>query len=160
MRFTLLICAIALCKPLVAGQSGGVPQDFGLRLAFGACTTDVADTFEGRYVRDLGFGKNASATLPVSDAELRRLDELITSASFFDYPSDFRPAGSDLVEPHLKVVLKVRRNGVTHTVSWRDANHSSIPEAARLRTLVTELMKLFRAMPAVAQLPKADAICL
>ena len=160
MRFALLMCAIALCEPLVAGQTGGVPQDLGLHFAFGVCTTDVADTFEGRYVRDLGFGKNASASMPVSDAERQRLDELITSASFFDYPPDFRPAGSDFVEAHLRIVLTVRRNGVRHTVSWRDANHSSTPEAARLRTLVTELIKLFRAMPAVAQLPKADAICL
>jgi hypothetical protein len=159
-RALLWMSALALMPALIVAQRAGTPRDFALRLEFGVCTSDVADLFKQRYVRDLGSGKHASARLQLSEAERHDLDRLVTGASFFDYPLQFQTGEPGLVEPSFKMALRVRRNGAMHSVTWDDDRGSTAPEAERLRKLVMDIIAVLANVPAVKGLPRAELICL
>jgi len=102
----------------------------------------------------------------------------ITTARFFDYPSDFRTtsAGNCIATPDTRggstacsgasgfapanhYRLEVRNAGVTHAVSWRDSIAPSTEEANRLRTLLTTIVDMVGGLPQVQRLPVAQVGC-
>jgi hypothetical protein len=169
-----MIASLILIGQALLGVSGVVgaggsanpvlPQDFAIRLEWGVCFTDVADTFKGEYVRDLGSGNRVTAQIWLSEQEKEDLFQSITAVDFSNYPSDFRPQTDSLTEPMPHYRLTVRAGGKSHTVSWHDSGwgtpERSVPEAQRLRKMLNGMRDLFLDLPPVNALPKSTMICL
>jgi hypothetical protein len=172
MMFMVLTAAF-----LSVGQGSKPAGDFAFRLEYGLCTTDVLDTFQGVFVRDLG-SRVASIPLALSRESLDAAFQAIATAHFFDYPSSVwtKPTSDCIVTPntgggstvtcsaigaaspasHYK--LTVQNAGVTHTVSWWD-NAPSTEPTNRLRTMFNNIVELIRGMPQVRRLPLPQALC-
>ena len=136
-----------------------MPANFAIRLESGVCTTDVADTRSGPYVRDLGTGATRSAKFSMAPAQLRQMYEWIKFAQFFEYPTAFNPPLTSTTEPAPHYKLDVESGKLRHTVSWVDYG-ASTAEAARLRTVLQAIENVFRDLPAVKRLPKQEMMCL
>jgi hypothetical protein len=174
MTFMLLAAAF-----LNLGQVSKPADDFAFRLEYGSCTTDVLDTFQRAFVRDLGSRvPGVSIPLMLPQESLDVAYQSITSAHFFDYPSDFqtRPAtncsvtltasGSTISCPGISGFapanhyrLEVRDAGARHVVSWRDGIAPSTEEANRLRTMFATIIDIIRRLPQVQRLPVAQVGC-
>ena len=172
----LLILAVVFLTP------GQAPDDFAFRLEYGLCTTDVLDTFQGRFVRDMG-STVAPASIPLLLPQPSRetVYQAIVAAQFFDYPSDFRTtpprnctakenaSGGSIVEcaggvtvfaPAHHYKLTVRNAGATHTVSWQDSIRLPNEQADRLRQMLQTIIETIRALPEVQRLPRAQVGCI
>jgi hypothetical protein len=173
---TLLI-ALAFLRP---GQEHTRPSDFAFRLEYGVCTTDVLDTFQGTFVRDLSAMVPAvSIPLALPEESLDEAYRAIVAAGFFKYPPDFRTSpktactrtpiadgvgavscfGITGFAPAHHYRLTVREAGVTHTVSWHDNTAPSTEEADRLRHMLNVIVEMIRALPQVRRLPLAQVGC-
>ena len=175
MHRTLVIVAAILLPP------GQAADDFAFRLEYGLCTTDVLDTFQGTYVRDLG-SRVPSVSIPLTFPQHSRdvVYQAIVATHFFDYPSDFRitppsnctakptASGGSIMEcggsvsvfaPGNHYKLTVRNAGVTHTVSWQDSIKPSTEQADRLRQMLQTIIDTTRALPEVQRLPRAQVGC-
>jgi hypothetical protein len=165
---------------LTLGQAATPAADFSLRLEYGVCTTDVLDTFQSVFVRDLG-GRVPALSIPLMVPQ-RSLDvafQAIVAAQFFDYPTDFRttPTSNCTVTPNASggsavscsgisgfapadhYRLTVRNAGVTHTASWQDSIAPSTEQANRLRTMLHTIIEMIRGLPEVQGLPLAQVAC-
>jgi hypothetical protein len=140
------------------------PGDFAIKLEFGLCSTDIIDTFDGIYIRDLGHEQKARAQMFASREETEQIYAAVSGAQFFDFPADFKPREDSLTEPTPHYRLTVRAGGRTHTVSWTDwgwgSPRASAPEAQRLRELLEHIIKTYSDLPAVKNLPHSEMICL
>jgi len=162
------------------GQERKPPGDFSFRLEYGLCTTDVLDTFQGVFVRDLGRTVPAvSIPLALSQESFDQAYRAVAAADFFNYPADIRTtpkstctgtptaSGGGTVScsgirgfaPAHHYRLTVRDAGVTHTVSWHDNIAPSTQEAIRLRHMLNVIVELIRALPQVQRLPLAQVGC-
>jgi hypothetical protein len=121
----IIIALLAAFGCAARTATSAVPGDFGLRLEFGACTTDVIDTFTSRYVRDVGTRAGKFETrVVISGRERAALFRSVKTADFFSYPSQFRPP-SRPVEPSATYRFFVRASGVSHSVEWVDGGESA-----------------------------------
>ena len=172
MQLTPLVVAAVLGL----GQTPTAPDDFAFRLEYGVCTTDVLDTFQGTFVRDLG-GPVAPLSIPLMLPQHTRelAFQAVVVAHFLDYPSDFviKPTSNCAVTssggscggsisvfaPAYHYKLTVQSAGVTHTVSWQDNTRPSTEEADRLRNLLLSIIEMIRALPDVQRLPRAQVGC-
>jgi hypothetical protein len=138
------------------------PADFAIRFEYGACSTDILDTFRGVFVRDMGAG-NAAASVPVvlSTASVNAVYHDVLAAAFFGYPAEFRVKATPPSEfrPAMHYRLQVRSGGAFHTVRWTDSTRPSTAEADRLRDLFTRIIKLITDQPAIKRLPLARGGC-
>lgn len=162
------------------GQDGRPPSDFSFRLEYGLCTTDVLDTLQGVFVRDLGRTVPAvSIPLALPQESFDEAYRAIVAADFFKYPVDFRTtpkstcrstpnasgggtvscSGIRAIAPAHRYRLTVRHTGATHTVSWHDGIAPSTDEANRLRHMLNVIVGLVRALPEVQRLPLARVGC-
>ena len=161
---------------LSSGQAPTPARDFAFRLEYGLCTTDVLDTFEGVFVRDLGMRVSAvSIPLTLPQRSIDVVFQAVIAAHFFDYPADFRikptsnctvtPNGgscggvSSVFAPADHYRLTVRSDGVSHTVSWHDSIAPSTEEANRLRDMLHVIIEMIRGLPEVQRLPLAQVGC-
>jgi hypothetical protein len=94
MHLSSWLLALWALTPMVTAQTRDAPKDFALRLIGGSCLVDEIDTFRGRYSRDLGRGKHASARFSLSAKQKSELFQRIQDAAFFSYPSKYSPPGS------------------------------------------------------------------
>ena len=142
--------------------SPALPSDFAIRFAYGLCTTDVLDTSNGSFVRDMGLREpTVSIGLVFPRESLRAIYDELVAARFFEYPTTFHVSGSTaFVSPAMHYRLEVRSGGATHTVTWIDGNRPSNPEADRLRDLFTRLITLVEEHPSVKGLPRARVGCM
>ena len=173
---TVLILAAAI---LGLGQAPTPADDFAFRLEYGVCTTDVLDTFQGTFVRDLG-GPVPPLSIPLTLPQPSRDMALqaVLDARFFDYPSEFRTTppsctvktnaiggswaecpGVSAFAPSNHYKLTVRNAGVTHTVSWQDGIRPSTEQADRLRQMLQTIIEMVRALPELQRLPGAQVGC-
>jgi hypothetical protein len=159
----LVAQAALLSVGSVSAQHAAPPGDFAIKLEFGLCSTDVIDTFDGIYVRDLGHGQKVPAQVSASSEEMDQLYAAMSAAKFFEFPADFKPHVDGITEPTPHYRLTVRAGGTTHTVSWTDwgwgSPRTSPPEAQRLRELLDKIIKTYSELPAVQNLPHSEMIC-
>ena len=138
-----------------------VPSDFAVRFEFGTCTTDVLDTFNGVFVRDMGPQVPAvSVPLVLSSEVVEAIHGAVINAMFFGYPSEFNDSGPVRVLPANHYRLAVRRSGSTHSVSWVDDTLPRSDEATRLRFLFTRIQQLVADRPELKSLPEAPVLCM
>jgi hypothetical protein len=155
----IIAAAIVLVVQSPVATPTDMPANFAIRLEGGACRADVADTRSGTYVRDLGTGATRSAKFSLPPAQLRQIYEWIKLAQFFEYPTAFNPPLTSITEPAPRYKLDVESGDLRHTVTWEDYG-ASTAEAARLRTLLHAIEKVFQELPAVKRLPRPDRMCL
>jgi hypothetical protein len=173
----ILVAALAFVS---FGQRQTPPSDFAFRLEYGFCNTDVFDTFQDIFVRDMG-GMVPAVSIPLVLPRESFIDayRAIVVADFFNYPSEFhtKPKSTCTSTPHAgggatvscsgitgfapawHYRLTVRNSGVTHSVSWRDNTSPYTEEASRLRQMLDAIIEMVRAMPQVQRLPLAQVGC-
>ena len=138
-----------------------LPSDFAVRFEFGTCTTDVLDTFNGVFVRDMGPHVPAvSVPLALPSDVVEAIHGAVINAMFFAYPSEFSDSGPVRVMPANHCRLAVRRGGSTYFVSWVDDTLPRSDEANRLRFLFTRIQQLVANRPELKSLPQAPVLCL
>jgi hypothetical protein len=155
----IIAAAIVLALQSPVATAADMPANFAIRLESGVCTTDVADTRSGTYVRDLGTGATRSAKFSIPPAQLRQMYEWIKFARFFEYPTAFSPPLTSITEPAPHYKLDVESGEVRHSVSWVDYG-ASTAEATRLRTMLQAIENAFRDLPGVKRLPQQERMCL
>jgi hypothetical protein len=106
------VAAVLAAVHTVVAQTPALskPSDFGMRFEFGRCTTDVLDTFQGVFMRDMG-SPNApvvSSAVNVPAEALAAAWRAITAAQFFDYQSNFRVTGNSVFAPAIHYRLAAR----------------------------------------------------
>jgi hypothetical protein len=136
------------------------PQDFAFRLEHN-CPDEVFDTFAGTFTRQMRSGPRVIA-LAASPQVLKDAWSAINTASFFSYPSVFKPPHPDrMVAPMPVYRLDVRRDGQRHRVAWTDEDPvGGSLEVSRLRVLFVTLGALVAVIPEIKALPKSDQWCL
>ncbi len=158
--FSLLFALIAVTAQ---GHTQAVvaPRDFALRLTGGSCLVNDVDTFHGRFIRDLGKGKHATAKFTLSAPQKDELYRRIQSAGFFNLPEKYSPPGLRVVEPAGYNSLTVRSSGTTHTITV-DHMTSEDPEAEvmRYQKFIWGLWEWFEELPSVKRLPGPSYLCL
>jgi hypothetical protein len=136
------------------------PEDFAVRLEFGACTTDVFDMFKGTFRRVIGTKPDALVDVALPPDVRNNIYQAIVDAHFFEYPEEFSPRTTMIVSPAEHYRLLVRSGGVSHEVHWVDNAGASTAEAERLRTLIRRIIRQALELPEVAKLPRAEVGCL
>ena len=91
---TLLIPILLLLMPVSCGTPEPVPYppqqaDFAFRFEYGSCTTDILDTFNDTYTRDMIIEPDVTITLRLADPQMAAIYQKMVSISFFDYPEVF-----------------------------------------------------------------------
>jgi hypothetical protein len=149
----------AIVSSAVAGFHQA-PSDFAIRMEYGRCSTDVLDTFNGVFVRDMG-ARDPAVSIPVvlSGESMSAIYREVVAAEFFNYPAEFRVHGTSEFGPAMHYRLQVRSGGTTHIVTWTDGTGPSTPEANRLRVLFTTMVKLITDQSDVKRLPVARIAC-
>jgi hypothetical protein len=149
----------AIMPSTVAGLHQA-PSDFAIRVEYGRCSTDVLDTFNEVFVREMG-GRSPAVSIPVvlSAESMSAIYRDVVAAEFFSYPSEFRVHGTSEFGPAMHYRLQVRSEGGTHIVTWTDGTGPSTPEANRLRDLLTRMVKLITDQSDVKRLPLARGAC-
>jgi hypothetical protein len=149
----------AIVPSTVAGLRQA-PSDFAIRLEYGRCSTDVLDTFNGVFVREMG-GQNPAVSIPVvlSDESMSAIYRDVVETEFFSHPTEFGVHGTSESGPAMHYRLQVRSGGATHIVTWTDGTGPSTPEANRLRDLLARMVKLITDQSDVKRLPLARVAC-
>jgi hypothetical protein len=149
----------AKSKPQVTGQ------DFGFRVESGACYTDVLDTFEGTFTKDLIADPPISIPLRLSSNQMQDVYAKMLAIDFFGYPKIFAiPTPTfglmTLQMPAEKYHILVRSDGITKTLDWKDEIvEPSSPEADNLRDLFKMIEAMIWASPEYQQLPERNGGC-
>jgi hypothetical protein len=137
-----------------------MPADFAFRLEHGSCTTDMLDTFEGLYVRDLdGDRAHVSARVSLAPESLAVVYRAVQAARFFEYPAEFRSSGSGWMAPGAHYRLEVLSGGRRHTVEWVYDRIPSTAQENRLREMFITIVQEVQRNPEVSKLPKARVSC-
>jgi hypothetical protein len=85
------VAAVLAAVHAVIAPGLSKPSDFGMRFEFGLCTTDVLDTLQGVFMRDMGSrAPLVSRAVNVPAEALAAAWRAISEAQFFDYQSNFR----------------------------------------------------------------------
>jgi len=142
-------------------QTHAPPSDFAFRFEFGLCTTDVMDTFENTFTRDVNSDQYpaTSVSLVLPAATIQAIYDALVNARFFEYPSEFHVESSSVVVPSSHYRLEVRSGGAKHTVSWRDDSGTSTAQKDQLRSLFKKIASLIHARPEVQRFFTSIVVC-
>jgi hypothetical protein len=145
---------------------GEPAADFGFRFAYGACGTNILDTFAGTYIKDMLGAAPITITLTLSNEEQTRIYTKMRAINIFAYPTtytiDIRNAAEvGYVTPAMTYSFSLRNAGQTHNVTWLDnITKPTAPQAERLRELAQLIMNAIEQQQKVRQLPQPHAGCL
>lgn len=148
-------------------------SDFGFVFRYGVCILGEGelDTFSGQYTQGALVGavmREPAITIPVSltNDEFAQINRKMVEIDYFNYPAQFRvivPPGVQAVGvmPASLYAFKVRSNGVTKEVFWKDdIIRPTTVEADRLRELAQLIRSIIGAKPAVQMLPRPMGACI
>jgi len=173
MIFVVLL--LAACSPLrnpsATPSPVGTPTtvqpeaNFAFSFAFGTCNTDVLDTFEHTYTREIDFEESVTIPVVLTEAELAKIYRKMVEINFFDYPEVFQIPVKEgetvgMVTPAPSYRFVVRLGEVTETVAWTDEIiEPNSPEADALRELIQALMQIIESHPDIQGLPRSNRLC-
>ena len=153
----LLSCMLGGCSE---AKPQGTGQDFGFRFESGACFTDVLDTFEGTFTKDLIYDPPVTIPLRLSDQQMKAVYRKMIEIDFFGYPDVFAIPTPTFNQPwHIQTPAEryhivVRSGGTTKTLDWKDEIvEPSSHEANNLRALFMMIDGIITASPEYRQLP-------
>jgi hypothetical protein len=143
------------------------PADFAFQFEFGACNTDILDTFENTFTKDMILAEDPDVTipLPLTDEEMGIIFEEMVFIDFWDYPEQFSiPIPEEglvqQIEPSSTYRFTVRSGGETKVVEWNDEIVSpSTVEADNLRALIGVIRQILESRPEIQGLPEPNAAC-
>ena len=136
------------------------PGDFGFRYEAKRCTTTEFDTDRRTYTRVAANSSEPRISIPVSlgPTQMVVVYREIVRIGFFDYQPDFKrvvpwPGGdTTLRTPSTAYRMEVRSRGMTHTVSYNDAETPRSDEAERLLGLFNLIDAFLNEHPDVKRL--------
>lgn len=184
----LVVLLLAACNPLVPVPTDtfgtrspvqGVPSplatpplpaqpeaNFAFLFAFGTCSTDVLDTFEQTYTREINPGDSVTIPIALTDAQMASIYQKMVEINFFDYPEVFEIPVKEgetygMVTPAPSYRFTVRLGEVTKAVTWADEIvEPTSPEADALRELIQLLLQVIESHPEIQRLPQSNILCL
>ena len=143
------------------------PQaDFAFLFAFGTCSTDVLDTFEQTYTREIDPGESVSIPITLTETQMATIYGKMVEINLFDYPEVFQIPVKEgetigMVTPAPSYRFTVRLGEVTKTVTWTDEIvEPTSPEADALRELIQLLLQVIESHPEIQRLPQSNILCL
>lgn len=156
--------------PVPLPTSTAVPMaqqsnDFAFQFSYGACGTDILDTFTGTYTKDMLIAPSITIPLTLSRDEMSHIYSEMQRINLFSYPSTYMIVPQPdqevgLVSPPTSYSFVIRNAHVTHHVQWLDhIIEPTTPEAEQLRSLIHLIMTIIERQPAVQQLPVPQAAC-
>lgn len=166
----IVLLVIAQCGHVsTPNDNQSMPQepasDFGFRFAYGACGTDILDTFAGTYTKDMLGADPITIPLTLSSEEQARIYAKMRDIHIFAYPATYAIDVSNAGEvgqviPATTYSISIRSTGQTHTVTWLDnITKPTAPEADRLRELFQLIVAIINQQQKVQQLPIPQAGC-
>jgi hypothetical protein len=174
MIFVVLL--LAACSPLrnpsatpspATAATPAQPQaNFAFSFAFGTCSTDVLDTFEQTYTREIEPGESVSIPITLREAQMASIYRKMVEINFFDYPEVFQIPVKEgetvgMVTPAPSYRFTVRSGELTKTVTWTDEIiDPTSPQADALRELAQVLMQVIESHPDIQRLPPSNIFCL
>ena len=156
-----------LPSPLATSPFPAQPEaNFAFLFAFGTCSTDVLDTFEQTYSREIKPGDSVTIPIALTDAQMASIYQKMVEINFFDYPEVFEIPVKEgetygMVTPAPSYRFTVRLGEVTKTVTWTDEIvEPTSPEADALRELIQLLLQVIESHPEIQRLPPSNILCL
>ena len=129
------------------------PPGFALRFEYGACVTDVLDTFEHTYTQDRGSEPPLTIPLVLPKHQLYEIYAKVVEIDFFSYPAQFVVQSRESIAVY-QYVLTVREGERTHMVTWHDASLSpATGKVEQLRQLFALISDTIKAQPEMQQAP-------
>lgn len=139
--------------------------DFGFRFESAPCFTDVLDTFQGTFTKDLMAGRLVTIPLRLSSEQMKAVYAKMMEINFFDYPGVFAiptPASGlmTIQTPAERYHILVKSGGTTKTLDWKDEIVApKSREADNLRALFEMIESMISASPEYKQLPERNGGC-
>ncbi|MEA2572799.1 MAG: hypothetical protein QOH93_97 [Chloroflexia bacterium] len=129
------------------------PADFGFIFDDVVCYLIRVDAFQGEYSVADTYGALSAGTptvaithtLKLPASEMAAIYHKMVEIDFFSYPDKFEillPPGAirGIVEPHSEYHFKVRSDGHTKELRWKDDIYEpTTPEADNLRALIKQI---------------------
>lgn len=147
-------------------QAPGAPEsDFGFRFERGACFSDVLDTFEGTFTKDLVPDPPVTIPLRMSSEQMQAVYAKMVEMDFFGYPAVFAIATPTsglmtIQTPAERYRIVVTSGGASKTLEWVDEIvDPTSREADDLRALFDMIEGMITASPQYQQLPERSGGC-
>lgn len=157
----LVSCDVPTPTPYPAEQQ----RNFAIRFEYGSCDTNILDTFNGTYTRDMIVEPDVTIILHLSDSQKADIYQKMVEINFFDYPEAFSiptPQNGILgrVTPATQYRITVRNGDLAKSLSWLDEIiEPKMPEADKLRELFQLIIKIIEGQPDFKKLPERKAGC-
>lgn len=157
----LVSCGAPKPTPYPAEQQ----SNFAVRFEYGSCTTDILDTFNDTYTRDMIVEPDVTIPLSVSDSEMATIYQKMVEIGLFNYPEVFaiptpKRGIVGIVTPATQYRITVRNGDLTKSLSWLDEIiDPKMPEADKLRELFQLIIKIIEEQPDFKKLPERKAGC-
>ena len=157
--------ALLACVPKLAQGTPMPEQDFGFRFEFGSCFTDVLDTFDGTFTKDLIFDPAVTIPFRLSDEQMMAVYGKMIEIDFFGYPDVFviptpRSGPLGIQTPAERYHIVVRNGGMSKALDWIDEIREPWSrEAENLSSLFDMIKEMISVSPEYRQLPERNGGC-
>ena len=147
-------------------SSSAQPEsNFGFVLEYGACYTNVLDTFKGEFTQDRVVEPSITILLQLTSQQMLNIFQKMDEIHLAEYPElfaiptqDDEPVG--IVTPSVRYLLQVRNGATQSTVRWNDEIVQPTSwEADQLRELLQMIIHMIRESPSFRQLPELKFGC-
>ena len=149
------------CTPKLTEHPSLPEQNFAFRFEFGACYTDILDTFNGTFTKDLIFDPAITIPFQLSNEQMISVYQEMIEIDFFDYPDVFSiPNRTAFQTPAERYHIVVRNGNISKTLDWTDEVIEPVTsEADNLRNLFQIIMEMISASPEYKKLPEPKGGC-
>jgi hypothetical protein len=140
--------------------------DFAFSLRFGACGTDIIDTFAHTFTKDMLGSPAITIPVTLSSSDMLAIYQKMAAINLFGYPSRYDTmAYADETHairmPAMNYAFTVRNNGHITEIEWADI---IVPppsdEAKRLQELAELITSRVNTYPDIQRLPPPNGGCL
>jgi hypothetical protein len=165
VALTLTVLPAGCASPVMPAATAQIPADFAFVFEYGMCGTDILDTFENTYTKDMLVEPSVEIPLALTIAEMQAIYKKMAEIDFYSYPSDFQIAAPNdqivvRVTPAMKYRFTVRNGGQFKVVQWTDDIVASAdPEAENLRELARFIAQIVQSHVEVQKLSTPSAVC-
>lgn len=144
-KYVVLAVTLAILVPLLGIAGCGERElqisDFDLEFKYGITASNVLNTFEGTYTKDMVADPPITIDLALSEEEKEEIYLKMVEIDFFDYPDVFSvevlpDAIMTIVTPHSSYYFRVVYGSQTKELRWDDDIKNPDQQADQLRELI------------------------
>jgi len=153
--------ALLACDLKLTEHTSLPEQNFAFKFQFGSCYSDVLDTFNSTFTKDLVSAPAITIPFQLSDKQLVSIYQKMMDIKFFNYPDVFSardPIG--IHQPAERYQIAVRNGIISKTVDWNDKFMApEDTELNNLRSLFQIIIEMISANPEYIKLPQRKGGC-